>query len=81
MDRKFGLENNYIRLPIRRLNVLILILSLTSLFFQVYCAMPRFLTYERGLLRPKQRERERGENRQVLEFHVHNSRLHLFPHT
>lgn len=54
MDRKFDLENNYIRLPIRGLNVLVFILLLTSLFFQVYCATHGFSPMKRGYLEIKQ---------------------------
>lgn len=48
-------------------------LSLTSLFFQVYCTTHGFSPMKRGYWEIKQKERER--NRDILEFYLHNSRL------
>lgn len=73
MDRKFGLENNYIRLPIR-------IFGLHSfadfIVFPSLLCYPWFLTYEKGDLRNKTGRERNGD---TLEFYLRNSRLPIFP--
>lgn len=49
--------------------------SLTSLFFQAYCVTPRFLTYEKGLVRNKHTKRSKD----ISVFHLNSSKIHIFP--